>query len=649
MVLLRHCRNICLILLVSLHALAFANEPKFTFNMQNADLKEVVDLVARVTGRTFIIDPRVRGNVTVVSEKELTESQIYEVFLATLEVYGFSAVQSGDVTKIIGQAGIKSAGIEVDTEGGRTGEEIITRVFPIQNASAMELVPILRPLVANYGHLAGVPTANVLIVADRAINIERIAEIVNLLDKAGSEEIEVIDLEHAWVGGMITLLDRISPSASAAGQNTRPSGARSVQLVGDERSNRIIVRGEAEARAQIIALIRQLDTPAKENSSFKVIFLDNADATKMAETLKGVTAGAGQAQGQNAPPSTPVSIIADAEQNALIVRAEPAELSEIEVLISQLDVPRNQVLIEAAIVEVSGNNSSALGVQWATNPESIGDGVPFASSSFSEAGSSIGGIAESVVTGVGTTGNALGALTSIPTGAFVALADPFGNNVDFGAVIQALESQSNTNLLSTPSVVTMDNSEAFITVGSSVPFKTGGGGTSENPFTINRQDVGTKLSVVPHVQKNGVVRLEVDQTVESVNEDNSFGAVDVVTNKRQVKTEILVKDGATIVLGGLISDRVTETESRVPVLGSLPIIGNLFRSKSTKNEKTNLMIILRPTIIRDDNMDELRERRMRGIWDIRIQTMDGSRDLTQPGLDDVFDGNFNNGSTIVTP
>ncbi len=642
-------RSIGLALCLALSAMLFAaDEQKYTLNMQDAEIKEVIDLVAKVTGKTFIIDPRVRGKVTVVSDRQMTKKQIYETFLATLEVYGFSAVEAGEVTKIIGQADIKSAGIEVETSGGRVGEDIITRVFPIQNASAMELVPILRPMVAKYGHLAGVPSANVLIVADRATNIDRLSEIVHLLDKAGSEEIEVVNLEYAWVGGMITLLERISPTAVAAGNQAARSGSnRTVTLVGDERSNRIIVKGEKEARAQIIELIKKLDTPAQENASYKVIFLNNADAKKMAEILKGIAGATQQQSGQNAPPSQPISILADEEQNALIVRAEPNELKELESIISQLDIPREQVLIEAAIVEVTGNGSEALGVQWATNPESAGSGVPFITTSSGLAGSAISDVAKNVGTAIGTSGTPLGVLSSVPPGAFVGIADPFGDKVDFGVIIQALQSASNTNFLSTPSVLTLDNSEAFITVGNSVPFKTGGSGDGENPFTIDRQDVGTTLKVIPHVQQNGTIRLEVDQTVESVEESVTYEVSDVVTKKRQVETEVLISDGETIVLGGLISDQISESESRVPVLGSLPIIGHLFRSKSTSKIKTNLLIILKPTIVKD-SMDEYRQNRLDGIWELRIQTIGGSDNLIQPSVEDIFVGDYINGATATS-
>jgi general secretion pathway protein D len=556
-------------------------------------------------------------------------------------VYGFSAVEAGDVIKIIGQSDIKSAGIEVETEGGRVGEDIITRVFPIQNASAMELVPILRPMVAKYGHLAGVPSANVLIVADRATNIDRLSEIVYLLDKAGSEEIEVVQLQHAWVGGMITLLERISPTAIAAGnQASRTGSNRTVTLVGDERSNRIIVKGEKEARAQIVELIEKLDTPSQESSSYKVIFLNNADALKMAEILKGI-AGASQPQGgQNAAPTQPISILADEEQNALIVRAEPSEMRELESIISQLDIPREQVLIEAAIVEVTGNIGDSLGVQWATNPEKLDDGIPLVTSNLNAEGQiGIGTALGAVASPEG----ALSAAANLPSGLLVGLADPFGNPANFGAIIQAIESQSNTNLLSTPSVMTLDNSEAFITVGSTVPFQTAGG--DDSAFTIDRQDVGTTLTVIPHIQQNSMVRLEVDQVIESVIGQNDFGDT---TSKRQVKTEVLVGDGQTIVLGGLISDRVRETESRIPVLGKLPIIGPLFTAKSSKKEKTNLMIILRPTIVQD-NFAEIRETRLNGIWELRIQTLDGEKSLVQPSIDEMFNGNYINGSpTAVT-
>lgn len=631
-------RSIGLALCLALSAMLFAaDEQKYTLNMQDAEIKEVIDLVAKVTGKTFIIDPRVRGKVTVVSDRQMTKKQIYETFLATLEVYGFSAVEAGEVTKIIGQADIKSAGIEVETSGGRVGEDIITRVFPIQNASAMELVPILRPMVAKYGHLAGVPSANVLIVADRATNIDRLSEIVHLLDKAGSEEIEVVNLEYAWVGGMITLLERISPTAVAAGNQAARSGSnRTVTLVGDERSNRIIVKGEKEARAQIIELIKKLDTPAQENASYKVIFLNNADAKKMAEILKGIAGATQQQSGQNAPPSQPISILADEEQNALIVRAEPNELKELESIISQLDIPREQVLIEAAIVEVTGNVGNSLGVQWASNVEEASNGVPVVTSNLSTEGQ-IG--VGSAIAAAASPEAAVSALSNLPSGLLIGVADPFGSPANFGAIIQAIESQSNTNLLSTPSVMTLDNSEAFITVGSTVPFQTGGG-TNDNPFSIDRQDVGTTLTVIPHIQQNKSVRLEVDQVVESVIGQNDFGDT---TSKRQVKTEVLVQDGQTIVLGGLISDRVRETESRIPILGKLPIIGVLFKAKSTQKEKTNLMIILRPTIVQD-NFETIRDNRMSGIWELRIQTLDGSKNLVQPTIDEMFEGNYINGS-----
>ena len=630
--------SMCMMLSVSVFS---AEEQKYTLNMQDADIKEVIDLVAKVTGKTFIIDPRVRGKVTVVSDREMTEKQIYETFLATLEVYGFSAVESDGITKIIGQSDIKSAGIEVETKGGRVGEEIITRVFPIQNASAMELVPILRPLVAKYGHLAGVSSANVLIVADRATNIVRLSEIIHLLDKAGSSEIEVVQLQHAWVSGMITLLESISPTAVAANSNSKNTSSRTVQLVGDERSNRIIIKGEKDARAQIIALIKQLDTPTEENTSYKVIFLNNADAAKMAEILKGIADGSSEQNNQDAAPVSPVTILADEDQNALVVRADPNELREIEQLIGQLDIPRQQVMIEAAIVEVTGKISDALGAQWATNPESFADGVPFVSNSSDIVGSSISSLASGVASGISSAGSTLGALNAVPQGTTFALADPFGR-VDFAMIIQALESQANTNFLSTPSIITLDNAEAYITVGNSVPFITGGNGTDDNPYVIERQDVGTTLTVIPHVQQNGRIRLEVTQVVESVDTTVTYTTQDVVTKKRELKTEVLIDDGSTIVLGGLISDQVNESESRVPLLGSIPILGVLFRSTSTSYDKTNLMIILRPTLM-NDYMDEYRAARLKGIWELRIQAK-GAGDLIQPSIDDIFMGNYLEGS-----
>ncbi|TXR53267.1 type II secretion system secretin GspD [Reinekea thalattae] len=609
-----------------------ADDERFTLNLQNADIKEVVDLVAKVTGKTFIIDPRVRGNVTVISDKEMTQAQIYETFLATLEVYGFSAAESGDVVKIIAQSDIKSAGLGVDLDGSVVGEEIVTRVFAIENVNATELVPILRPLVAKYGHLAGVASANVLIIADRGANLERIADIIELLDRAGSEEIEVVELQYSYVSSMITLLESIAPRTLTTGNDRAPS-TLGVHLVGDERSNRIIVKGDVESRSQIIELIKKLDTPVREQgSSYKVIFLNYADAAQMAQILEGVSSSSvvsGAVEQVNYQ-QVPVSILADENQNALIIKASPIELRQLENLISQLDIAREQVLIEAAIVEISGSSDDALGVQWLTNPENtFENGSPFFSSSSDVAGNSISNIASSV----GSADSALGALAGVPTGTTLALAD---KSLSIMSIIEALDSRTNTNLLSTPSVMTLDNTEAFITVGSEVPFVTGGSGTDDDPYTIEREDVGTTLTVIPHVQKDGTIRLEVDQSVESILGDVVSGAVDIITSKKEIKTEILVEDSQIVVLGGLISDELVEYESGIPVLSRIPLIGWLFKSTSTSKTKSNLVVIMRPTIVKD-NLSEYRRKRLDGLWELRIG---GDSSLQQPDAESLYDGSF---------
>ena len=623
-----------------------ADGEKYTLNMQNADIKEVIDLVAKVTGKTFIVDPRVRGNVTVVSDTEMTENQIYETFLATLEVYGFSAVEAGDVTKIISQSDIKSSGIEVDLAGSRVGEEIVTRVFPIENVTATELVPILRPLVAKYGHLAGVASANVLVVADRATNMERLSEIIRLLDRADTQEIEVITLQHSYVSSMITLLESISPGNLSTGKESS-SSAQGVHLVGDERSNRIIVKGDKAERQQIIDLINKLDTPInqEQDSAYKVIFLNYADASQMSEILKGIStpssSGSSKSESGNPNESAGVTILADENQNALVVKASPSEMSQIENLISQLDIARDQVLIEAAIVEISTSGDESFGVQWLTNPESTyEDGIPFFSSSSDVAGNSISTIASAI----DDADSAWGAITGVSTGTTFAISDP---SLSIMAIIEALESQTNSNLLSTPSVMTLDNTEAFITVGNEVPFITGGSGTDDDPYTIDREDVGTTLTVVPHVQKDGTIRLEVDQSVESVNSDVVDGAVDIVTSKKEIKTEILVNDGQVVVLGGLISDEVQEVETRVPLLSSIPILGNLFKSSSSETTKSNLLVIMRPSVVKDD-MSDYRKKRLNGIWELRLKSFDSDKyRLEQPSVDTLYDGTFLDGTPVL--
>jgi general secretion pathway protein D len=612
--------KILLILALFFSSVVSIADETWIINHKDADLRAYVEQMALISGKTFIIDPTLKGKITIISSEPSTKSQAFDIFMSILDIYGFSAVPNGDVVQIIKQADIKSKGSGVDATPLFGEQEIMTRVIFVKNRSVNELVPLLRPMVAKYGHLAGVNSANALIISDTTANIQRMEALIATLDILNSEEIEVITLKEAWVGNIVGLLERLVPEEVAAA-NERSAGSGKIRVVADERSNSIILKGEAAFRERIRLLIETLDKPSTQNSASKVVFLNNADAVKLAALLNGFTGALAQSNGNAADdkPVSPSAILADEDLNALVIRAEPEVMVEIESVIASLDIARAQVLIEAAIVEVSGNVSEMFGIQWGGNP---GAGPVAAVSQFNESGATISGLASSVVTGgmpaIGN-GLSLGMLSS---------------GLSFGAIIQALESQSNANLLSTPSIMTLDNNEASLLVGGTVPFRTTSQQSgSGNPFeTITRQDVGTTLKVTPHIQKDGYVSLDVEQKTESVIPRSDDGAVDVQTSKREITTKVLVEGGQTIVLGGLIKEDVSQGVSKIPVLGNLPGIGVLFRSNFEKRTKVNLLVFIRPTIVREKSQ-AISAEKFQGIWELRL---DGEAGV--PVFEQLFSG-----------
>jgi general secretion pathway protein D len=586
----------------------YAEDQNWQVNLKDADISAFISQIADITGRSFVIDPRVKGKVTVVSTETMNTDAVYELFLSVLKVHGYSAVPAGDVIMIVQQNSVKQQGRDLETKFPDQSQEMITKVIMIKNTPALDLVPILRPLVAKYGHLAGVKSANGLIISDHASNITRIEQIIERLDTSGSEELEVIQLKEAWVGNVVTMLQSLDPDNVAQGKGAGNNGAGSIRVVADERSNRIIIKGEKTSRERIRKLIEQLDKPSYFSGSAQVIRLKYADSKKLAELLKAVMSDADSGGKDENKAKGNASIHADEELNALVVRAEPTILKEIGEIIHQLDVRRAQVLIESAIVEVTGEVSDSLGFQWA-----LGDtDNPVAGTNFGNAGQSISSIAAGIATGAPTLSNGL------TVGGF----KETNGQIDFGVILQALESQSNTNLLSTPSIMTLDNQEAEIIVGQNVPFLTGSTSSSanSNPFTtISREDIGVTLKIKPHIHEGNELRLEVEVTAESVANTTVQGQADLITNKRSLKTMILAADQETIVLGGLISDDIVETESKVPLLGDIPLLGWLFKSKSTKHVKRNLMVFLRPTIVLDKQKATLlTEEKYNGIWEFEL-------------------------------
>lgn len=616
-----------------------ADAQTWKINLRDADLTAFINEVADITGKNFAVDPRVRGNVTVISNKALTKDQVYDLFLGVLNVNGVVAIPSGNTIKLVPDNNVKNSGIPYDVRNNARGDQVVTRIIWLDNTNPNDLIPALRPLMPQFASLAAVPGTNALIVSDRAANISQLETIIRNLDGTGEQDMEAIGLQSSQAEEVLGLIDAMS--ATGAAKDVR--GSR-VRVIADNRTNRIIIKGDAQSRKRIRQLIEMLDVPSAERlGGLRVFRLKHANAKNLAEILQGLVTGQAVSSTNNTTNSNPiqsllnnnnsgtsnntsgssinltsssqaqnplttfssqgVSIIADASQNALVVKADPQLMREIESAISQLDIRRQQVLIEAAIVEVAGNNVDQLGVQWALGDMSSGVGLI----NFSQAGANLSSLAAGYLAGGAAQAQAL---AGIGEGASIGLGDyrrrSDGTVNFYGILVQALETSSKTNLLSAPSVVTVDNEEAYIVVGENVPFVTGSvsmaSGGSANPYTtIERKDVGITLKVVPQIGEGGTIRLQVEQEASEVqNTAKALNAADIITSKRAIKTAILAEDGQTIVLGGLMRDKSAEGRQAVPVLGSIPVLGRLFRSDSSENEKRNLLVFIHPTIIKDD-------------------------------------------------
>ena len=643
-------------------------------NLRDADLTAFINEVADITGKNFAVDPRVRGNVTVISNEPLNKAEVYDLFLGVLNVNGVVAIPSGNTIKLVPDSNVKSSGIPFDARSRAGGDQIVTRVLWLDNTNPNDLIPALRPLMPQFAHLAAVPGTNALIISDRASNIYQLESIVRNLDGTGQNDFEAIRLHSSQAEEMISLLEGMSATGAAKDMK----GSR-VRLMADTRTNRILLKGDTATRKRIRQMIEQLDVPAADRlGGLKVFRLKYASADKLANILQGLVTG--QAVNNNSSNNsgnsnsntssnnstgassinTPsinlgassnnnsnnnltsfsadgVSIIADPSQNALVVKAEPQLMREIESAIQQLDIRRQQVLIEAAIIEVEGNDTDQLGVQWALGDISSGVGLI----NFDNVGSSLGNLAAGYLTG-GAAG--LGAAAAGSAGTSLIVGDyregSNGSRRLYGALIQALKEKTKANLLSTPSIVTMDNEEAYIVVGQNVPFVTGSAATTTagvNPYTtVERKDVGVTLKVVPHIGEGGTVRLEVEQEVSAVQDKGQ--AQDLVTSKRAIKTAILAEHGQTIVLGGLISDNSVHSRQSVPGLGNLPGIGRLFRSDASLNEKRNLLVFIHPTIVGDSaDVRRISQRRYDQLYSLQLaMDSDGNFAKLPENIDDVY-------------
>jgi general secretion pathway protein D len=574
---------------------------RITPNFKDADITQVAEAVAAATGKNFIIDPRVRAQVTMLSSTAMSPPAFYEAFLSILQVYGFIAVPAGDVVKILPDANARQfPAIDLPDRVSATSDEIVTQVIDVHNVSAAQLVPMLRPMIAQYGHLAAYPASNILIISDHASNVNRMMRIIQRIDQVMNQDVEIVPLQNASAAEIVRVVNSVYQGAAAEGA--------AVKVVADDRSNSVLLSGEQAQRLRVRALIAHLDTPLESGGDTRVRYLHYANAEKMAPKLKEQITGIAQTTTGAGAPGTQASPLAQAEKNAmvwadptnnaLVITAPPKIMRAVMEIIDKLDIRRPQVLVEAIIAEVDVDKSAELGVNWAAF--SKGSNVP--AGAFV---SPVGGT--SIVDLAGAIQNPANASTTLLQGTTIGIGRIAGTGVNFAATLRALRGDTNTNVLSTPSAVTMDNQEAELKVAQEVPFITGQftnttavTGGAVNPFqTIQRQEVGTILKVTPTISAEGTsLMLKISIESSSIGQKPA-GAVDLVTNKRTITTTVLIEDGGVVVLGGLIEDNSVRGEQRVPWLGSIPLIGLLFKTRNATSTKNNLIMFIRPQILRD--------------------------------------------------
>ncbi|MEZ8729920.1 type II secretion system secretin GspD [Vibrio splendidus] len=586
----------------------------FSASFKGTDIQEFINIVGRNLEKTIIVDPSVRGKIDVRSYDVLNEEQYYSFFLNVLEVYGYAVVEmDSGVLKIIKAKDSKTSAIPVVGDSDTIkGDNVVTRVVTVRNVSVRELSPLLRQLNDNAGagNVVHYDPANIILITGRAAVVNRLAEIIKRVDQAGDKEIEVVELKNASAAEMVRIVDALSKTTDA--KNT-PAFLQP-KLVADERTNAILISGDPKVRSRLRRLIEQLDVEMATKGNNQVIYLKYAKAEDLVDVLKGVSDNL-QSEKQSSTKGSSsqrnqVMISAHSDTNSLVITAQPDIMNALQDVIAQLDIRRAQVLIEALIVEMAEGDGVNLGVQW-------GNLETGAMIQYSNTGASIGGVMVGLeeakdqtsteyytdnngnrvpysVTESGDYSSLASALSGVNGAAMSVVMG------DWTALISAVATDSNSNILSSPSITVMDNGEASFIVGEEVPVLTGStaGSSNDNPFqTVERKEVGIKLKVVPQINEGDSVQLQIEQEVSNVLGAN--GAVDVRFAKRQLNTSVIVQDGQMLVLGGLIDERALESESKVPFLGDIPFLGHLFKSTSTQVEKKNLMVFIKPTIIRD--------------------------------------------------
>ncbi|MBU2427725.1 MAG: type II secretion system secretin GspD [Gammaproteobacteria bacterium] len=612
----------------------FAAAVEYQPNFKGTEINEFINIVGKNLNKTIIVDPQVRGRINVRSYEMLNEAQYYQFFLNVLEVYDFSVVEmKSGVLKVVRQKDAKMSNIPVvgDNNGG-IGDEMVTRVVQVKNVSVRELAPLLRQFTdqAGGGHVVNYDPSNVIMMTGQAEVVNRLVDIIQRVDKAGNQDIEIIKLSFASAGEVVRILDNIYKKQ---GQGDQPEFLIP-KIVADERTNSVIVSGELQARQRVAEIVKRLDAQQENQGNTRVYYLKYAKAEDLVKVLQGVSnsmvaaqaapaQGQGAAQGRSTGGRSDVSIESHTESNSIIVTAQPDMIRSLEDVIRQIDVRRAQVLVEAIIVEVGETAGVNLGVQWISAEGGMqqfsNSGAPITSIAAGAAAarkvtppprvvqSTIPGVPSETVQDPDTPGDytTLAAALAGVNGTMLGIVKN-----DWGAILQAVASDSNSNILATPHITTLDNQESYFIVGEVIPIKTttSPGQSGGNPFTtLDRQEVGIKLKVTPQINEGNAVKLTIEQEVSG-----RAGEIEgnPIISKREIKTTVMAEDGATVVLGGLIDEDVQESESKVPLLGDIPILGQLFRSTSTTKRKRNLMVFIRPTIMREGGvMSEVSQRK----------------------------------------
>ena len=606
----------------------------WTVNFKETDIQELIRFVAKASKKTIIIDPKVKGKVQVISSKPVNSAELYELFLSILEVQGFAAVESGDVVRIIPAKDARTAPVPVRTNDVvGISSEIITQVIQLQNISAAKLIPVLRPLAPQQAHMAAYAPSNAIIISDTIANINRIKKVIKSIDLSAVQKTDIVALEHASAEEIVRMLEQLKKSGTAKGQ----AESKKLVLVADKRTNSVLITADELERQRVKTLIVYLDTPLVQSGNVKVIYLEYAVAKDLAAVLSKVVQNMERMSQQHdktkGTAKSTSSIEADEGTNSLIVTADADIMQSIVSVVKRLDIRRAQVLVEAIIVEMSDDDGRDLGVEWlflndsgaygASNNSGLGGAVAAAAFKTDDNGDPVdsrSGIAAVI-------GGAAGQVLGIGR---------MDDDLSFNVVINALQQNTQANILSTPSILTLDNEEASIVVGQSIPFVTGsytstGNSSSnpDNPFqTVERENVGITLKVTPQINEGDSLVLAISQEVSNVVGPSAVLNSNPITSERKIDTKVMADNGQTIVLGGLMDDNITERLQKVPILGDIPIIGALFRSTSTAVGKKHLLIFIRPTIVRDKReMDSVTAKKYRVIREQQLQKIGEGIDL----------------------